>query len=52
MIAARLRLAPFFSDRLDPRAAEIAVCAKEKERGNVPVSPFAPAADHRPETGQ
>jgi hypothetical protein len=63
MIVARLRLAPvretmfpsrapFFRDRLGPRAAEIAACAEEKERGNLPVSPFAPSTDHRPEVGR
>ena len=35
--------APFFRDRLSPRAAEIAAWAEEKERGNLPVSPFAPS---------
>jgi hypothetical protein len=59
MIVARLRLAPvretmfpsrapFFRDRLSPRAAEIAACAEENMRGNLPVSPFAPSPDHRP----
>jgi hypothetical protein len=59
MIVARLRLAPvretmfpsrapFFRDRLSPRAAEIAAWAEESKRGNLPVSPFAPSPDHRP----
>ena len=51
---ARLRLAPvgetmfplrdpFFRSRLSPRAAEIAVWAEERERGNLTVSPKAPS---------
>jgi hypothetical protein len=63
MNVARLRLAPvretvfpsrapFFRDRLSARAAEIAACAEEKERGNLPVSPYAPSTVHRPETGR
>ena len=62
MSVARLRLAPvretmfpprapFFRDRLSPRAAEIAAWAKEKERGNLPVFPFAPSTAHRPQVG-
>src|SRR6266568_1991085 len=50
MNVARLRLAPvgetmfpprapFFRDRLNPRAAEIAAGAEERNRGNLPVSP-------------
>ena len=35
--------APFFRDRLSPRAAEIAAWAEEKKRGNLPVSPYAPS---------
>jgi hypothetical protein len=57
MIVARPRLAPvretmfpsrapFFGDRLNSRAAEIAARAEEKERGNLTVSPFAPSLDH------
>ena len=63
MIVARLRLAPvretmfpsralFFRDRLGTRAAEIAACAEENTRGNLPVSPFAPSTAHRPEAGR
>ncbi len=63
MIVARLRLspvretmfpprAPFFKDGLDSRAAEIAACAEENKRGNLPVSPYAPSIDHRPKSGQ
>src|SRR5713226_7348676 len=49
--AARLpSRAPFFRDRLSPRAAEIAAWAEEKERGNLPVSPYAPSPAHRPES--
>jgi hypothetical protein len=62
MSVARLRLAPvretmfpsrapFFSERPGPRAAEIAACAEEKERGNLPVSPDAPSPAHGPEVG-
>ena len=40
--------APFFRDRLGTRAAEIAACAEEKGRGNLPVSPFAPSPAHAP----
>ena len=38
--------APFFRDRLDTRAAEIGACAEEKEKGNLPVSLFAPSPAH------
>ncbi len=62
MIVARLRLAPvretmfpsrapFFRDRLSPRAAEIAAWAEEKKRGNLTVSPDAPSLDHGPKVG-
>ena len=62
MTVARLRLArvretmfpsraPFFRCRLSPRAAEIAAWAEEKERGNLPVSPYAPSTAHRPQVG-
>src|SRR5207244_1859352 len=44
--------APFFRDRLSPRAAEIAAWAEENRRGNLPVSPFAPSTAHRPEGGR
>jgi len=40
--------APFFTDRLSPRAAEIAAWAEESTRGNLPVSPYAPSP-HRSE---
>ena len=60
MSVARLRLAlvgetmfppraPFFKDRLDPRAAEIAAWAEEQKRGNLTVSPNAPSLAHRAE---
>jgi hypothetical protein len=60
MTVARLRLAPveetmfpprapFFRDRLNTRAAAIAACAEEKERGNLTVSPDAPSLAHRQE---
>jgi hypothetical protein len=63
MSVARLRLAPvretmfpsrapFFRDRLSPRAAEIAAWAEEKEGGNLPVSPYAPSTAHRPKVGR
>jgi hypothetical protein len=63
MSVARLRLAPvretrfpprapFFRDRLSARCVAIAAAnAEEKERGNLPVSPYAPSTAHRPETG-
>jgi len=35
--------ASFFRSGLGPRAAEIAAWAEEKERGNLPVSPYAPS---------
>ncbi len=61
MNVARLRLAPvretmfpsrapFFRDRLSPRAAEIAARAEEPKRGNLTVSPGAPSLAHRPES--
>jgi hypothetical protein len=58
MSVARLRLtpawetmfpprAPFFRDRLSADAvATAAVRAEEKERGNLPVSPYAPSTAH------
>jgi hypothetical protein len=57
MSVARLRLAPvretmfpsrapFFRDRLSPRAAEIAAWAEENKRGNRTVSPEAPSLAH------
>jgi len=46
---ARLRLAPFFSCRLSPRAAEIAARAEEKQGGNLPVPSESPLAAHGPE---
>ena len=57
MNVARLRLAPvretmfpsrapFFRDRLGPRAAEIAAWAEESKRGNLTVSPAAPSLAH------
>ncbi len=63
MNVARLRLAPvretmfpsrapFFRDRLGPRAAEIAAWAEESDGGNLPVSPKAPSTVHWPETGR
>jgi hypothetical protein len=44
--------APFFRDRLNPRAAEIAAWAEENERGNLSVSPCAPSHAHRTETAR
>ena len=44
--------APFFRDRLKPRAAEIAAWAEERERGNLAVSPYAPSTAHRPRLGR
>jgi hypothetical protein len=39
--------APFFRDRLAPRAAEIAAWGEEKDGGNLTVSPVAPSLAHR-----
>jgi len=50
-VFARLRLAPFFRSRLNPRAAELAAWAEEKEGGNLPVSPQAPSTAHGPKGG-
>ena len=44
--------APFFGDRLSPRAAEIAAWAEKNQRGNLPVSPFALSTAHRPDNGR
>src|SRR3954453_6934367 len=38
--------APFFRDRLSPRAAEIAAWAEERDRGNLPVSPEPLPPEH------
>jgi hypothetical protein len=44
--------APFFRDRLSARGvATAAANAEEKERGNLPVSPYAPSTAHRPKVG-
>jgi hypothetical protein len=43
--------APFFRDRFDSRAAEIAAWAEEKEGENLPDSLYAPST-HRPEIGR
>jgi hypothetical protein len=49
MSVARLRLAPFFRDRLNARGvATLAACTEEKGRGNLPVSPYAPSTAHWP----
>ncbi len=64
MIVARLRLAPvgetmspprapFFRDRLSARGMTTAAArTEERERGNLPVSPFAPSTAHRPKAGR
>ena len=44
--------APFFKERLSPRAAEIAAWAEDKDWGNLPVSPNAPSSAHRPKSGR
>jgi hypothetical protein len=49
MTFARLRLAPFFRDRLTSRAAEIAACAEEKHGGSLPVPPGSPLPTHEPD---
>jgi hypothetical protein len=44
--------APFFRDRLSTRVvATAAARAEEKERGNLPVSPYAPSTTHEPKVG-
>ncbi len=43
--------APFFKVRLDPRGAQVAACAEENKRGNLPVPPKAPSPAHRPQGG-
>jgi hypothetical protein len=43
--------APFFRDRLSPRAAAIAARAEERVGGNLTVSPEAPSLAHGPESG-
>jgi hypothetical protein len=63
MSVPRLRLAPvsetmfpsrppFFKDRLNPRAAEIAAWAEENKRGNLTVSPDVPSLAHWAEAAQ
>ena len=63
MSVPRLRLAPvgegmfpprdrFFRSRLrDGGDATAAATPEEKERGNLPVSPYAPSTAHRPQVG-
>jgi hypothetical protein len=44
--------APFFRSRLrDAGDATAATNPEEKERGNLPVSPYAPSPAHRPKVG-
>ena len=44
--------APFFRDRLRGGGDAIAATThKEKEQGNLPVSPYAPSTAHRPQVG-
>jgi hypothetical protein len=43
--------APFFEERLGPRAARVTAWAEERDRGNLAVSPKAPSP-HRPEVGR
>jgi len=63
MSVPRLQLAPVGETMLPPRApffkyrlsgAGVATTAgppEEKERGNLPVSPYAPSTAHRPQVG-
>jgi hypothetical protein len=62
MSVARLRLAPvretmfpprapFFLERLSLRGAQVAACAEESQRGNLPVPPDAPSPAHEPQSG-
>jgi hypothetical protein len=44
--------APFFRDRLSPRAAEIAAWVEENKTGNRTVSPDAPSLAHWTEAVQ
>ncbi len=44
--------APFYRDRLNPRAAEIAARVAEKEGGNRTVSPEAPSLAHWAKSAQ
>ncbi len=45
--------APFFRDRLSARdVATAAANTEEKERGNLPVSPYAPSPAHWAEAAQ
>jgi hypothetical protein len=39
--------APFFKARLGAFGEQVGGCAEEKQRGNLPVSPFAPSPAHR-----
>jgi hypothetical protein len=44
--------APFFRSRLSGAGDAIAaITPEEKERGNLPVSPYAPSPAHRPKGG-
>jgi hypothetical protein len=44
--------APFFTNRLSARGvATAAARTEEKERGNLPVSPYAPSTAHGPAVG-
>ena len=64
MNVARLRLAPvretmfpsrapFFRDRRSAHnVATAAANAEEKERGNLPVSPYAPSPAHQPKSSR
>jgi hypothetical protein len=64
MTVARLRLAPMGESMFPPRApffgsrlrgagnATAATTPEEKERGNLPVSPYAPSTAHRPKVGR
>src|SRR5881398_1653244 len=58
LTVARLRLAPsgetmfpprapFFKARLAARREQVGAGAEEKQRGNLPVSPYAPSPAHR-----
>jgi hypothetical protein len=64
MSVARLRLAPVGETMFPPRAPffrcrlrgygdpTVATTPEEKQRGNLPVSPYAPSTAHWPKVGQ
>jgi hypothetical protein len=43
--------APFFIGRVSPPGAQVAACADEYRRGNLPVSPGTPSPGHAQKVG-